>query len=728
MFCKNCGKQLPDGAQFCQHCGTPSGVAQPAGAAAYGAAVRPKKKRSLLGKLVLVVGVLFVLLLVVGLLFGEEEPTYSSAGTTGGGASATGGAGGIYGTDVEGVSFRDNYTVIKGDGTDTWTIMAYVVGADLESEAGCATADMQEMLNATLSDNINIVLQTGGCASWQNDVMSDGEVQRWLIQNGELTELENLGTESMLTPESVEDFVSFAAQSYPANRQALIFWDHGGGSVYGYGSDELFENDVLYLPDIEQALENADEKFDFIGFDACLMGSMETAYMLEPFADYLIASEELEPGYGWEYTTWLTALAEDPSVDTVTLGTYIVDSFINDNSVSDTLSVTALREMPYVYEKLGEYMSNADSALTIDSFRTLSSARANTKAFADGEYDMIDLVDFAKNADFDGADALIAAVDSAVKYRNNCTVSGTHGMSMYFPYTSLDVYGYAKDFFSQFGFGGSCYSFYDSFVNILAGGQQRSGASSLKSNLTGESETTDYSGESWYDATAAESAAADDGVDFTQLEIIESGDNWILPLTDADWERLTSIELQVLLDDGEGYIDLGSDQTFETDEQDNLIISFDNTWVSIDGMVVPYYAESTEANIDDTYTFTGFVPATLNGDTDIEIILKWDDNAADAGYIAGYRLAGGNSGIGGGGTVGRGLKELKKGDSLQFVCDYYTYDGDYDASYLLGDAITIGDSLPAVTYEDVGESPVLVCFMLTDIYQNQSWTETVEMS
>ncbi|MCR5235609.1 MAG: hypothetical protein K6E34_00220 [Lachnospiraceae bacterium] len=36
--------------------------------------------------------------------------------------------------------------------------------------------------------------------------------------------------------------------------------------------------------------------FDFIGFDACLMATVETAYMLSPYADYMIASEEFEPG------------------------------------------------------------------------------------------------------------------------------------------------------------------------------------------------------------------------------------------------------------------------------------------------------------------------------------------------------------------------------------------------------------------------------------------------
>ncbi|MEG1010863.1 MAG: clostripain-related cysteine peptidase [Ruthenibacterium sp.] len=726
MDCQHCGKLLPKDAVFCPSCGGTQGGGAPQG--------KPRKKNRGLLAAVLAGAVLLALLLFIAWALGSEEAepagfvAQSSAVQSGGGAGA-----GIYGTDITGVDFRENYTEILGGGADSWTIMVYMVGADLESESGCATADMQEMLDAELGDHVQVVMQTGGCSAWQNDVMSDGETERWLIDTQGLQQLQNLGTQSMLTPEDLADFVSFAAREYPANRQALILWDHGGGSVYGYGSDEMFPDDVLYLPGIEAALQSANTKFDFIGFDACLMGSMETAYMLEPYADYLIASEELEPGYGWDYTPWLTQLSQNPSVPTVELGAYIVDSFIDGNTRSDTLSVISLREMPHVYEMLNAYMDNAEGALTQNGFRELSAARANAKGFAEGDYDMIDLVDFAKQADYGGANALIAAVDSAVKYRNDCEVSGIHGMSMYFPYKSLDVYGSAKDFFSEFGFGGKCYSFYDDFVNILAGGQERSNGTTLKDMLASVAAApADYTSEAWYNPAQAESAAADDGLDYAELVIRQQGEEWILPLTDADWERLTSIELQVLLDDGEGYIDLGSDQRFTTDDKDNLVISFDNTWVAIGGQVVPYYAESVTENTDDSTSFTGTVPASLvregGAAQDINLVLEWSSSSAESGRVTGYRYAQGNSAIGAGGTLGRGLHTLKKGDTVQFACDYYTYDGTYDASYLLGDALIIGDKMPAVTYEDVGTNPVLVSFMLTDLYQNQSWTETVEMA
>lgn len=759
MLCNKCKRPLDNDAVFCSHCGERvSGPATadsahtaqvqpvyPAGGPGYGGQNGGGGRRSpgFLAKGALGCGglavLILVLLLIAAFLLPEEQSTDSGLAFDNGGAAAstplTGTGAGIYGTDITDVAFRDFHTTLYGDGTDRWTLMVYMVGSDLESQSGCATADLQEMLDATTGENVDIVVQTGGASVWHNDVMSDGAVERWHIKDGEMTQLDTLGTQSMLEPESLADFISYAAQAYPANRQALILWDHGGGSVYGYGSDEMFPDDVLYLPDLDEALKAAGETFDFVGFDACLMATMETAYMLEPHADYLVASEELEPGYGWNYTDWVTALSENPSADTVTVGTYIVDSFINHNSDSDTLSVTSLREMPYVYEMLGTYMENAKGTLGANTFRQMSAARAGTRAFAQGQgaFDMVDLSDFVKNTEVPGGEALLAAIDSAVKYRNDCTVSGVHGMSMYFPYESLNVYGYAKDFFGEFGFGGACYDFFDTFVNILAGGQQRSlGVSTLVENMTGNaSGSADYSGEAWYDEATAQSEAAGDGVDFAELVIEQQGENYILPLTDADWERLTSIELQVLLDDGEGYIDLGSDQRFETDENDNLLVAFDNLWVAADGQPVSYYAESIVEQTDGTNVFTGTSPALLTrGDMqqEVYVVLQWSSRDEDSGRILGYRPVQGGSGIGGGGTVGRKVYDLQKGDSVQFTCDYFTYGGKYEASYLFGAPLVIGDAMPAVTYEDLGKAPVLVSFMLTDIYQNKSWTQSVEMA
>ena len=630
--------------------------------------------------------------------------------------------------------FRHNYTQIIGGGEDIVTVMIYICGADLESMYGCGTLDINEILAADLGDNVNVIIETGGCTNWDAPYITDGEVQRWSVEDGELVLLEDLGSASMLDTTELVDFIEFSAENYPANRYDLVLWDHGGGALYGYGSDELYPNGVLYINEIARALKATGIKFDFVGFDACLMGTLETAYMLEPYADYMIASEETEPAYGWNYTPWLSALGDDPSIDTVALGEIVVDSFIQQNSPASeygdtTLSVVALREIPYVYDTLCAYMSNANEALYNEQFTMISSAVAYTKAFAEGyNLDMIDIIDFAERSDLEGSAELEQALSSAVKYANSSLRSGAYGLSLYFPYTDLSVYGYAKDMFSEFGFGDSIYDFYDSFVNILAGGQLNSSSRSLMENMTGvEDAQTDYSGYEWYDDSAAQDYTYDD-INYTELEIFWDDINgyYYLPLTDEDWELITAVEMQILLDDGEGYIDLGSDQYFELDDYGNLLLNYgaDNTWVAIGGQVVCYYAEEI-VDMGDHNLFVGYVPAMLNGTTYIEIILEWEGTDA---YIAGYRTMENNSEFGGAGTLGKGLNQFEPGDVVDYICDYYTYDGEFDASYYFGDTMVMGEILPAVTYEDVGDAPVLECYMLVDIYQNYSWTETVIFS
>ena len=125
--------------------------------------------------------------------------------------------------------------------------------------------------------------------------------------------------------------------------------------------DELNDYDMLSLREISNALGAADisQKFDFIGFDACLMGTIETANILEPYALYMYGSEETEPGSGWDYATIGSFLSEYPGADGAALGKVVCDSFLqacaadNDDDLT-TLSVIDL-------SRIGDLISSLDS-------------------------------------------------------------------------------------------------------------------------------------------------------------------------------------------------------------------------------------------------------------------------------------------------------------------------------------------------------------------------------
>ena len=66
---------------------------------------------------------------------------------------------------------------------------------------------------------------------------------------------------------------------------------------------------------------------DVLGFDACLMSMLETAYAVRRGAGVMVGSEELEPGLGWKYDAWLTPLVNDPSLDAAAVGRLVVQSY-----------------------------------------------------------------------------------------------------------------------------------------------------------------------------------------------------------------------------------------------------------------------------------------------------------------------------------------------------------------------------------------------------------------
>ncbi|MBO4416354.1 MAG: hypothetical protein J5824_10310, partial [Lachnospiraceae bacterium] len=189
---------------------------------------------------------------------------------------------------------------------DGWTIFVYLCGTDLESDYGAATYDLDEMLSASSSDKVKFIVETGGTYMWNNDVLDTEKLQRYLIRNGDIKLLDERKLDDMGDPGTLSDFLKWGLKEHASKHNGLIFWDHGGGSITGICFDELYDNDSLDLTEVDSALNESlsemDMKLDFIGFDACLMGTVETANILATYAGYMYGSEELEPGSGWDYT------------------------------------------------------------------------------------------------------------------------------------------------------------------------------------------------------------------------------------------------------------------------------------------------------------------------------------------------------------------------------------------------------------------------------------------
>jgi hypothetical protein len=209
----------------------------------------------------------------------------------------------------------------------------------------------------------------------------------------------------MTDPNNLASFIQWCDKNFPADRNQLIFWDHGGGSLSGYGYDEKYASSgSMDLAEIDKALKKGGVTFDFIGFDACLMATLETALTVGQYGDYLIASEETEPGVGWYYTDWLTKLSANTSMPTIEIGKNIVDDFVDVcaqkcRGQSTTLSVVDLAELEHtVPQQFKEYSASTVELIEDKEYQTVSSARSGSREFAtSSKIDQVDLVHLAAN-------------------------------------------------------------------------------------------------------------------------------------------------------------------------------------------------------------------------------------------------------------------------------------------------------------------------------------------
>ena len=145
---------------------------------------------------------------------------------------------------------RNKYTKIIGNNKDEVTVMVYMIGSNLESDSRAATNDINEMLYSQMESNINLVIETGGARKWNNNVISNKRLERYSVTSDGLYRLDtNVKNEAMTNPEALTSFIKYTAGNFPANRYILILWDHGGGSVTGYGLDENYPNNPSMSPD-----------------------------------------------------------------------------------------------------------------------------------------------------------------------------------------------------------------------------------------------------------------------------------------------------------------------------------------------------------------------------------------------------------------------------------------------------------------------------------------------
>ena len=179
----------------------------------------------------------------------------------------------------------------------TRTIFIYMCGSTLETKKGAGSKNITDILDCTIPDSATVIIQTGGAEKWRGYDINPDQSQRYLAKDGKLSLLSETEKENMGDPTTLSEFLTWGVENYPAEKMSVILWNHGGGSLSGVCFDEQYGMDGLTLQELDTAFSEVSEKmtdrFEFIGFDACLMANIETAQIMSKYARNMIASKEI---------------------------------------------------------------------------------------------------------------------------------------------------------------------------------------------------------------------------------------------------------------------------------------------------------------------------------------------------------------------------------------------------------------------------------------------------
>lgn len=603
---------------------------------------------------------------------------------------------------------------------ESWAIYWYLCGSDLESEYQAATADLEEMQQVVLPDNVTVVIETGGSSEWAHPEVEAGQLGRYVYSGDSLEMVDVLPNANMGAPETLESFLRFCTQEYPADRTMLLFWNHGGGSLSGVAFDETYDYDSLSLPEIYSAIASActlsreDPPFEVVGFDACLMATVDTAFMLQDCARYLVASEETEPGCGWNYTQWLYRLGCDPGMSGAQLGQVICDSYLEgceeiDEAEEATLSVVSLQALQPLldaYESLGrEALTKAASDGRF--FAKLGRGAGKAENYGgntddQGYTDMVDLGDLVRNTEDllgDNAQVLLDALDKCVLYRvNGIYRDKATGLSCYYPYS-----GEAESV-TAFADLGSSRSMGYLYEYALSGALSKDG---LK-YLSQEGETVE-------DAVQVESAG-DLGLEDHALYVDDDG-NAVLDIGSDAAELLQGVyfDLYYVDEEADMILMLGYDNDLDADWDSGIFRdNFRGVWGHLDGALC--YTELIYEG--DNYNLYS-VPILLNGEKyQLRVAYRYDTET--------FQIMGARQGIEDNGMADRNLRQLQPGDQVTMLHYMMSLSGDDTEPELYqGETITVTGET-AFTEEDLGDGTFALCFDMVD-QSGESYTSDMAL-
>ena len=365
------------------------------------------------------------------------------------------------------------------------TLMIYMSGTNLESDKGnhAATSDLREMVMANSDLNqLTVLLLAGGTTDWKNDAIEDGEnaiyelVDDTFVKRVSLTAKANMGDAATLS-----SFLKFGYDHYPAQQYVLDIWDHGGGPMDKVIHDDLNRGDGLFMDELRTAFENSpaiEKPLALISFHTCLQGSAEVAKLVSPYADYMVASEEVMStrfDFNYDYIKNLPAYKNGAEI-----GRGIIDASYEQRD-SDrykdtvTMAVVDLAQMNDLSKRVSDFFTVVNKSMADGEFAKISKVRDQLYKISksDENCELVDLRQTVLGLDDlspEYANAVLDGIDKAICYsRNKNTIDDwSCGLSIYFPYKNKAIFPSKREFYENLDFSDGYFAFVSEFQNEMS--------------------------------------------------------------------------------------------------------------------------------------------------------------------------------------------------------------------------------------------------------------------
>jgi hypothetical protein len=335
-----------------------------------------------------------------------------------------------------------------------WTFMVYLDADNNLEGAGIVNFNQMEWVGSTTE--MNIVVQMDRVQGFDESNGDWTGTRRYYVTKDADSEvihstlIQDLGELNMGDPGILYSFGQWATQAYPAQHYALVLWDHGSGYP-GVCFDDTNGGDCLTMNELKQALSNIKHTIgadlDVVVFDACFMGMIEIAHQITNYVDFMVASEESEPGLGSPYDTILASLASTPGMSGSELASTITTKYMISytDGLANPEDVPTATDAAYDLSKepaLASAISTFGEALKA-SFNQTQNAIVTAKSQSETFYgQFIDLYDFtqrvrnsvAVSAVQSAADNLLTKIqDFVVTEGHGADHPNAHGVTIYYP-------------------------------------------------------------------------------------------------------------------------------------------------------------------------------------------------------------------------------------------------------------------------------------------------------